>query len=234
MQFLNVAHINVRSLVPKFHDVVDCVLSKEIDILALSESWLTANINSNNLLINDFILFRRDRLGRGGGVCLYVRSGLRPKLLGSNDSFEQLWITVRVSHMLLTVGVIYKPPNADYKAFIDSLEESLSFYGSSSDGVVCLGDVNINILNLAGPATLYFNDMLSSFDLRQVIDELDVLLLSNHLITNVVRVEDFPGSDHDMVFCNLDLRRPGLRPTFKVIRDFRNLNYAETWASSYF
>ncbi|KAK9730964.1 hypothetical protein QE152_g14131 [Popillia japonica] len=180
---------------------------------------------------------RRDRLGRGGGVCLYVRSGLRPKLLGSNDSFEQLWILCNDSFEqlwitgsktryipealllpddinnyfldslpLLTVGVIYKPPNADYKAFIDSLEESLSFYGSSSDGVVCLGDVNINLLNLAGPATLYFNDMLSSFDLRQVIDEpTRITENSSSLIDVLLQVEDFPGSDHDLVFCSLDL-----------------------------
>ena len=41
-------------------------------LLALTETWLTPNVDDNLIKINGYSLFRKDRGSRGGGVALYV------------------------------------------------------------------------------------------------------------------------------------------------------------------
>ena len=50
-------------------------------IIAITESWATPDITDNELGLDGFVLFRKDRseirVGRGGGVLLYVSNELR-------------------------------------------------------------------------------------------------------------------------------------------------------------
>jgi hypothetical protein len=42
------------------------------NIIALTETWLDAEIHNNMIELNNYKLFRKDRInGRGGGVCIY-------------------------------------------------------------------------------------------------------------------------------------------------------------------
>jgi hypothetical protein len=42
------------------------------NIIALIETWLDAEIHNNMIELNNYKLFRKDRInGRGGGVCIY-------------------------------------------------------------------------------------------------------------------------------------------------------------------
>ena len=49
-------------------------------IIAITESWATPDITDNELGLDGFVLFRKDRseirVGRGGGVLLYVSNEL--------------------------------------------------------------------------------------------------------------------------------------------------------------
>lgn len=238
MNSLRVAHVNARSLLPKFHDICHFVFTKKIDILAISESWLTTSIDSNSVSLNDFTLFRSDRISRGGGVCLYVRSCLRPKLLTSNKDIEQLWVAIKLTHITVSVGVAYKPPKFDYRTFVDAFEESLSDHGSSSDIVICCGDINIDLLKPDETDTVYLRDMLDSLDLKQIIDKptritensrslVDLLMCSSQTLFNQVEVESFPGSDHESILSNFNIQRIKPQPVLKMIRDFRGFNFAE-------
>lgn len=46
-------------------------------MVGLSETWLSNNILDNLLTIDGYVLIRMDRPTRGGGVAVYLRSGLR-------------------------------------------------------------------------------------------------------------------------------------------------------------
>ena len=73
---LSVAHLNARSLFisDKFNEISALILSNAFDIFAVSETWLNANISSEQLMIPGYnIPLRKDRVGsRGGGVAMYI------------------------------------------------------------------------------------------------------------------------------------------------------------------
>jgi len=69
---------------------------------------------------------RRDRIGRRGGVAVYVRTSLKAKIWqysGDNHVFELLSITFDD----LFVGVVYHPskPSYDVESFLDYLEATV-------------------------------------------------------------------------------------------------------------
>lgn len=91
---LSVAHLNVRSLVPKYNLIKSLILDNNIDIFAMTETWLTLNIPNSFVNIPGYSLVRRDRDGRGGGVAAYIRSSIRFQLLKSSCSIEQQFFTI--------------------------------------------------------------------------------------------------------------------------------------------
>lgn len=50
--------------------------TKDLDIIAKSETWLNSNLMDQELLLSHYNIFRKDTLGRGGGVLLAIREGL--------------------------------------------------------------------------------------------------------------------------------------------------------------
>lgn len=232
MDRLNVAHINIRSLLPKYNEIYDYLLNSSVDILAISETWLTSNISDDSLRIDGYWLLRYDREGhRGGGVCFYIRSTLNAKVEITSDLIEQLWVSLKFSTVTLSVGVVYKPPNGDFKNFIDNLEESLCLFNTMSNYVICLGDININLFNTDSRAALYFNDMIDGLDFKQLINEptritkssstlIDVLLSSDVSIVSDIEVVNFPVSDHELISCRVNISKSFSDPVFKYVRDF--------------
>jgi len=67
--------INVRSILNNFkidelqaYDVLH-----DLHIIGIAESWLNDRVDNNEIQIDNFIIYRRDRCGgsRGGGLLLY-------------------------------------------------------------------------------------------------------------------------------------------------------------------
>jgi len=56
-------------------------------LIAVSETWLKPSINSVEVNLNGFTLYRNDRLNKvGGGVAVYVRDDLRATTLFASPS----------------------------------------------------------------------------------------------------------------------------------------------------
>ena len=69
--------LNARSLLPKVDELTGLIYTKPVDIVAVTESWLHNAIENRLLQLNDYNLFRKDRItGRGGGVCVYVKKDI--------------------------------------------------------------------------------------------------------------------------------------------------------------
>ena len=122
-----VGHINIRSLRNKVSEVSDIVSRYQLQILAVSETWLSKDISDDEVSIQGFRLFRTDRVvseernGRppGGGVCLYVRDSLCAtdvpvSLRPDFPRLELVLIRVKLSCLLpaVIVGCTYRPPSA--------------------------------------------------------------------------------------------------------------------------
>ena len=87
-------HLNIRSLIPKLAEVKRILRLTGAAAAAFSETWLDETVNDAEIAVDGYSVIRRDRNRHGGGVLLYVRSGiaydLRPEL--EVDGFESVWI----------------------------------------------------------------------------------------------------------------------------------------------
>jgi hypothetical protein len=57
----------------KEHLLAD-VRTVQADVVLFTEPWFPSKHSDSDLNLDAFILLRRDRIGRKGGVCVYVRS----------------------------------------------------------------------------------------------------------------------------------------------------------------
>lgn len=111
MKGFKVAHLNARSLLPKFVQFRDLVLKHRYDIIGVSETWLTPDVCNSVIEIYGCHLYRNDRVGRGGGVAIYVSDIYKCRIIPSGDLIEQLWLSVSLNGKLYIFGVSYRPPN---------------------------------------------------------------------------------------------------------------------------
>jgi len=123
---------------------------------------------------------RRDRKTRWGVVSLYVSSAIQSKTIGlelveppkNNMDTEHLWCEVQFKGLKGLIGVVYRPPAVSYKS-LEQVEDLLFHLGLLYDFTLVMGDLNIDLLTQAN----YFNSLLNSFNLEQVIKEPTRLLL---------------------------------------------------------
>ncbi len=146
--FLNV---NARSLTKKL-DELDIVLSQnQVDICAVTESWLNDTVPEDPVSINGYKFLRNDRVNRvGGGVGVYVNLKIPYKEWTDleDPNFETKWITLR-PHKLpreypnLLVGIIYHP-TTQHRLMTDHIIKSVDHILSHHPlcGIVLLGDFN--------------------------------------------------------------------------------------------
>ena len=97
---LNIMHVNLNSLTvePKLDELSTITLDYNIDILAISESWLTKDDCNDDIQIPNFLNpIRKDRCySRGGGVCIYVRETLayKRRVDLEHPGVESIWIEI--------------------------------------------------------------------------------------------------------------------------------------------
>lgn len=237
---IRLAHVNIRSLYPKLKDLEYYVLDKKIDILAVSETWLDAATDTSALHINHYKFFRRDRGGRGGGVGLYVNTLYKVSNISTNLNIEQLWLLIETHKKKICSGVAYRPPNLNYKVFIDELENSFIQCLEISDSIYCCGDFNLDLLRVDDPSVLYFSSFVESIGCTQLINSptrvtkntstlLDVIITSDGGVTDF-GVLGFPYSDHDLIHCSFAAAASPAQPVYRTYRDFKNFDHFQFYS----
>lgn len=88
---LKIIHFNAQSMNPrnaKFTEIYNLLISSEVDIICISETWLGAHISDSSVTIPGFTIYRCDRLHRvGGGVAIYISDKIKSSLVCSKTSF---------------------------------------------------------------------------------------------------------------------------------------------------
>ena len=166
--------LNARSLLSKVDELTGLIYTKPVDIVAVTESWLHNTIENRLLQLNDYNLFRKDRItGRGGGVCVYVKKDI-PCMRWSNlenDSFECLWLYLRPKRLPrplsgIVIAAIYHPPCLPVKEH-DDLNEYLINTADlirnkyPDHGLVFVGDFN----------DFETGTLMSTLNVKQVVDK---------------------------------------------------------------
>nr|XP_022912591.1 uncharacterized protein LOC111423567 [Onthophagus taurus] len=238
---LSVAHLNVRSLLPKLNDIDYLLRNYNFDIFCLSETWLSGAVLDNALNINGYTFFRRDRDGRGGGVGIYVRADLHCEYIPCQGDYEQVWVAVKDKGKKYAFGCIYRPPSFTSSIFIVQLEAQLSDLRLNYDFVACAGDANINLLNEEISEAIELTNGLRAVGMLQLISDptrvteatatlLDIIAVSDELGVTDSGVINSDISDHDLVFCRLKCESLKPVPFMHTYRDFSQFNYESFFA----
>ena len=204
--------MNARSIVNKVDELQ--VLATNMDVLAITETWLTPVINSCEILPNmNFTIHRRDRFEhnnkRGGGVLLAVRNTVpcvrRPDL---ETSAEINVCELRPScEKKILMTVFYRPPSSDYLY----LKEFMKFLDQASrakfDQLLIVGDFNLPDVDWATVTASIDCQMYTLFT-EAIEDHVLDLLLTNipEKISNFKGSWDILNSDHQLTEFSLDLR----------------------------
>ena len=156
---LKMAELSVRSLAPalKMDAVRMLLIQHDLDLLCITESWLTTAISDNVLLFPGYQVFRRDRqLPRrnrarvqGGGLVILLREGLNGAVLDIESSpyspVESLWLSVTSRGRTATVGVLYRAPDGPVSADIEEMRAQLEAAVLRNKPLYLLADTNIDV-----------------------------------------------------------------------------------------
>ncbi|CAB3992982.1 Hypothetical predicted protein, partial [Paramuricea clavata] len=94
---LNIAHINIRNLRHKVDEVRLLLQICHLEILAITETHLDSKISNQQLEVENYKIFRRDREGKQGGGCLiYLMNNICAIRLRSLEAteIEQIWLRI--------------------------------------------------------------------------------------------------------------------------------------------
>ena len=230
--------MNAFSIKNKYVELEDYLYENDIDICAITETWLDSSVSSSEFTPDDYICFRQDRcldfypddtyteIGRGGALLL-VRRNLNPTPYPKGDAkAEVVWCTAHPNTKTdILIGVVYRPERGG-EPNLETICNSIS--NIDSDNVIIVGDFNFRDIDWEnGEAhTALSKKFLSCIEdnmLFQLVKEptrganiLDLVLTGNTDLVHAVTVGDKLGaSDHKSVL--LELRIPVPCIALKVI-----------------
>jgi len=239
---LKLAHLNARSLKCNANNTIDqlrvLLMNRDIDIFAVSETWLSPEVSDTEIQIDGYSLIRNDRNGRGGGVAIYVKSSIPHSVcneLNTEADIEAVWITVNPDNFKpFKLCSFYRPPSANADYFDKML---INFEAAmSNDEVVILGDFNMNYVadeTLANNPAHHLEVFLNCTQLITVptrvsencsttIDLIYTSMPETHSASGVV---ECTISDHYMTYTVLECKTSKRAPArFVSLRDFKHFN----------
>ena len=223
---IKVGLLNTRSIVNKLSDFELFIMSNDLDIVLVTESWLSPSINDHEIVPQNFNIFRRDRNRNGGGVFIAAKPSLSPKTVAifQHESLEIIWIEISTSRRKLLFGCCYRPPSASAQ-WHDLFQECLNSVLAISQNYLAIyicGDFNIFFTSdepLQGQPKV-LQDSLTALDMDQLInfitrpspnlpsDGTTIDLLFNNrreLVTGIEQLPPLASSDHNSIIFSISL-----------------------------
>ena len=221
--------MNTRSINKKELSIKDYAVENNVDIFALTETWLHDNENYGNYnfsiadVCNCFHHVPRKN-SRGGGVGLLLKKHVKvtKQTQRKFSSFEYLDVVTTCSTGSTRIVIIYRPPPSR----ANQLNSALFFeeFGTLAEQLVVspgnlliAGDFNYHMDNTRNLDTVKFNKVLESLSLIQHVNgpthkkghTLDLILTraADELVI-CTEIRDPMLSDHSAVHCKLRLKKP--------------------------
>ena len=164
---LLILSLNVQCLKNKITDIEILIAELgNIDILILSESWLTTT-DKRFYEITNFTSFHSTRPTKvGGGIVIYVHNRLNSKFISSveSDDYNLLTVAIRNNNLKFTIIGIYNSKTSTSQSFVSSLETIVDSY--SQEALILAGDFNINIFDQTSLYTKCYTLFCASFGLH--------------------------------------------------------------------
>ena len=145
---IKIGLLNARSVVNKGPLVQDIIISHHLDLLAVTETWIThddPDAVKLDAAPTDYTISHLPRptatvRNRGGGTCIIHRKSIAVKQQSLHyRSFECQLVSVKMSGRsaasteMFSLAVIYRPPSSSLTAFYDELSDFLTQAGTDID-----------------------------------------------------------------------------------------------------
>lgn len=233
---LKVTHINAQSLHCKIDEFRYVFENSNIDVICVSETWFRYNTTDNVYELQGYRLFRADRIKHAGGVAIYVKNGIKCKVIKKSecgDETEHIFLEISNGLEKILLGNIYRP---NRYINIAPLISSLSTLTLNYSNILISGDFNSNILveksltdEMLAIGLKPVNSSIPTHFSATVNTLLDIFFTndtSNSLLYDQLSVPAF--SKHDLIYTtfkfNITLHNPD--ETYQY-RDFKNIDYDE-------
>ena len=247
---LFVSHINIRSIlsVDDSGSRLDHLYNymckdNKIDIMFLSETKLDNTIKNEDIDIEGYQVYRKDRNRSGGGVAIYTRNEFQVEYLTdlNIDGIEMLWLKIMADKPFL-VAVYYRPPNQssdESKFFLDCMYATIDVISDKYKHlpIFIMGDFNDRCSSwLSSHKDSELGDelvyLLDSFNFIQLIDQptrnqnlLDLFITSNpELVDNFGVLDPIHELDHCPIYARLSLKLKNIQNFKRTVRSYTTEN----------
>ena len=246
---INLCLWNARSVTQKVTPLCDFIVTHNIDLMCLTETWFTGD-DMDKVTVGDIksslagykLVSAPRSTRRGGGVALLAKETLKTKVHKADvyRTFEHLDITVTSNSDVIRLLLLYRPPSSKATGSIsDFIEEFACLLEKtmlSAGHLLLTGDYNIHVDNRESRDAVKFLELLSSYDLKQHVStathsrghtlDLVITRTDDTVIHSVTTHHDLP-SDHCAVACSLLVKRPAPLRQEVSFRRLRKLDVEE-------
>ena len=192
------ATINCCSIVNKTADFKIDLHTQNVDICALTETWLKEDdaITPMEMCPAGYASLSVPQTDRSGdGLALVFRKDLdiKQSTVYKFSSMECTDFSVKLPGLSINLAVIYRPPDRSVLQFAMDILEYMEMNVNTTGNIILTGDLNIKMNNSDDPDMNTFSDLLDSFDLvnhvsfptHRSMNTLDLVI--THGDTNFVR-----------------------------------------------
>ena len=202
------------------------------DIVNINETWLNDKISDSEIYITGYNLLRHDRgldehgtIKRGGGLCMYIKTGLicnnLPEFTIIGKNSELSVIKYKLHHTRdIYVFNVYQPPNEDITVFIKCLQGYVSeLRDTRSLDIFIGGDMNVDMLQTNSSHSKKIAKFVKINQFKQIITNCDIVLESGTLNMSI--------SDHLPVYLiGKKVKSHKLKLNFTG-RSYKNIEYQQ-------
>ncbi|MDW0176719.1 MAG: reverse transcriptase family protein, partial [Nitrososphaeraceae archaeon] len=230
--------INAQSLPAHYSEFINIFDNLPIHACLISETWLKPSLPSTLYPLPGFSLLRNDRkLGRGGGVAIFLRNDLPYKIVSQSPTdrlsiMEYIFVEVSFHGTKVLLGVVYSPPGVSYHSHLEDLVYN---YLPSYPHSIIMGDFNTDLYKCNSRASSLWDivnsgnlTILPSFATHHIdncYSLLDLAITSSPERILFYSQLPAPGfSHHDLLLLSYRLRSPKACPKTFLSRNFRRID----------
>lgn len=229
---INVCHINAQSLNNKIDEFRLTFENSGVDIICVSETWLNKNTPDSLISLRGYKVYRADRITLGGGVAIFVKQGLKCKLVSKSaeeDRIEHIFVELIANDRNLLVGCVYRPYG---NISLQNFNEKLETIAVEFSDVIIAGDFNSNLLveNALQENMAVFGLSATNTSMPTHFTTMRNTLLDVFFVDNISKVKLYDQlsascfSKHDLIFLSYEYCVESDAQTY-TFRDFINVNY---------
>lgn len=236
--------LNARSLGNKQEHLHNTLLSLNIDVCLVNETWLHSE-RLNTFKLDSYNVYRKDRDSLGGGVLIAVRNSLvSNELIIDNNVSESVFVEVYSKGATLLFCSLYLPPKEPISTLTGLANTVALIPITKYKSFIIGGDLNIhldwnNFTTFDKHGDYLMNQFLSmgfsQFQLdpsypfskvnRNPLKNFDLLLARSSYEIKTTLIDNIHDNcDHKAILFNISTTIERSLPQYKLIPDYNNID----------